>query len=231
MFKRIINAKIFSRFIIRNHVYSIKTTQKCLAFTFDDGPDPETTPHIIDLFKQFKGKATFYFQGNNAEQHPDNVLLAHQNGFGIGNHSYDHPKYTEVGILEMIRQIKKTNQILQKITGAKITTLRPPCNKITQVETLAIKLIFNQPIINCNIAPTDWSGCLNEDNLSDFLVSSAKPGAIICLHDSSSSTLAALKTALPILHSQGYSFLTMDEMKLVGTFSPLRNLKVQNITT
>lgn len=231
MFKRIAQARILSRFIIRNHIYSIKTSHKCLAFTFDDGPDPDTTPQIIDIFKQFKGKATFYFQGDNAEKYPETVNLAHMNGFSIGNHSYNHPRYTDVGILEMVRQIKKTNQILQKITGKKIATLRPPCNQITQIETLAVKLLFNQPIINCNIAPTDWGGQLDAAKLADFLIASAKPGAIICMHDASTSTLEALNKALPILHSQGYSFLSMDEMRQIGTFSPLRNLRVENISS
>ena len=57
--KRIVKERVFSRFILRNHVLSSQVNQKVVAFTFDDGPSPQTTHQLVDLFAEFQGKASF----------------------------------------------------------------------------------------------------------------------------------------------------------------------------
>lgn len=224
-----INAKrIISRFVLRNHVYSAKVNRKVVAFTFDDGPSQETTTRLVDLFAQYQGKASFFFQGNRAELHSDIVLYAHRAGCSIGNHSYDHSLYDQIGASEMLRQIRKTNQILTSITGESPRFLRPPQHRFTQWEAIQIWLKTHQLIIEANLTPMDWTG-LPPSDLADFLSANIQPGAIVCLHDASESTVQALQEALPRLKKMGYDFLSLAEMQKEGRFSPYRQIIVNNL--
>ncbi|MBR5895730.1 MAG: polysaccharide deacetylase family protein [Akkermansia sp.] len=222
--------QIFSRFIFRNHIYSVKTNRKAVAFTFDDGPSPLTTRKLVDLFAAHNGHATFFFQGNHAEEYSTEVIYAHEHGCDVANHSYDHPSYIKVGAAETMRQIRKANNILKKYIGKRPAFLRPPYNHISQLETFLIWCTTGQKIINCNIAPTDWCG-LDSDKLADFLISNMKPGAIICLHDASPSTVEALERVLPTLKQQGYDFLSLSSLFKVGTPSPLRFHTINHLSS
>lgn len=226
--KSLQSLQILSRFILRNHVFSIKTARKCIAFTFDDGPTGQITRDLVDLFEENDGKASFFFQGNHAEQYPDCVRYAAERHFTIANHSYNHPRYIDIPCNEVLKQIERTNKILMNITGVRPTMLRPPQNAISQWQALMIRLRCNQLIVNCNIAPSDWA-LSSAGDLADFLIHAAKPGAIVCIHDGYRNTLDALRKVLPVLRSEGYELLSMDEMLEVGSASPYRNIYVNNL--
>lgn len=226
--RRLQRMKILSRFVLRNHVYSIKTTRKCIAFTFDDGPSEQITRDLVDLFEENEGKATFFFQGDKAEQYGDCVRYAAEHHFTVANHSYNHPRYVDIPCAEVMQQIERTNKILKDITGARPTMLRPPQHAVSQWQALMIRIRCNQLIIGCNIAPTDWP-LSSPDDLAEFLIHAAQPGAIVCIHDGYPNTLNALRKALPALRSEGFELLSMDEMLEVGSASPYRNIHVSNL--
>lgn len=220
--------QLVSRFVLKNHVFSAQVSEKVVAFTFDDGPSPDTTRRLVDLFAKYQGRASFFFQGNHAEQYPDIVRYAHAAGCSVCNHSYDHPLYDQVGTREMLRQIRKTNDILENITGEKVDFLRPPGHRFTQWEAFVMWLTCRQLIVQANITPMDWTH-LPPDALASFLCRYMMPGAIVCLHDASVDTVTALEMALPSLQEQGYRFVSLAEMKQMSKFSPYRNIIVNNL--
>ena len=224
--KRIVKERVFSRFILRNHVLSSQVNQKVVAFTFDDGPSPLTTHQLVDLFAEFQGKASFFFQGNNAEEHPEIVRYAFCSGGDIANHSYNHPHYDKVGAREMVRQIARTNAILKNITGVQPAFLRPPGHRFTQWQAFVIWARFHQLIVEANLAPMDWKHP-DAESLSQFIVENVQPGTIVCLHDASPITVKALERVLPILSADGYKFLSLSELKAMGKFSPYRRMLVK----
>ncbi|MDO4221741.1 MAG: polysaccharide deacetylase family protein [Akkermansia sp.] len=226
--KRLQRMQILSRFVLRNHVFSIKTSHKCIAFTFDDGPSEQITRDLVDLFEENEGKATFFFQGDKAEQYGDCVRYAAEHHFTVANHSYNHPRYVDIPCAEVMQQIERTNKILKDITGARPTMLRPPQHAVSQWQALMIRIRCNQLIIGCNIAPTDWA-LSSPDDLAEFLIHAAQPGAIVCIHDGYPNTLNALRKALPALHSEGFELLSMDEMLEVGSVSPYRNININHL--
>jgi len=63
----------------------------CVALTFDDGPDPVDTPRLLDLLREKSVKATFFVVGRRAEQYPDIVRRAWEEGHLIANHTWSHP--------------------------------------------------------------------------------------------------------------------------------------------
>lgn len=225
---RLRHLQLLSRFILRNHVFSFETDRKCVAFTFDDAPNEKSTCALVDLFVSHNGKASFFCQGDKSEHYPEGVRYAAEHHFTIANHSYDHPRYTNLSSEEMLQQIERTNAILQNITKQRPTMLRPPYHAISQWQALRVRLRLNQTIIGCNLAPTDWSLSSSEE-LADFLTNSVVPGAIVCLHDGYETTLNALIKALPVLRNKGFEFLSLEEMLQTGSPSPYRYTNINNL--
>lgn len=224
--KRIVKERVFSRFILRNHVLSACVNSKVVAFTFDDGPSPQTTRQLVDLFAKYQGKASFFFQGNNAEAYPEIVRYAFLAECDVANHSYDHPHYDKVGTREMVRQIARANAILKDITGRQPEFLRPPGHRFTQWEAFVIWARFHQLIVEANLTPMDWQHP-DAESLGQFIAEKVQPGTIVCLHDASPVTVKALEKVLPILSSEGYKFVSLSELKTIGRFTPYRRLLVK----
>src|SRR5688572_27569417 len=92
--KIIDNARSFFLLIMPSSWMTIKGKKSnSIYLTFDDGPDPEVTPLLLDLLKKKNAKATFFLVGTKIEAHPELVSQIIANGHGIGNHSYDHNSF------------------------------------------------------------------------------------------------------------------------------------------
>ena len=74
----------------------VETDKKVVALTFDDGPDPQFTPPLLDVLKKHNARATFFVMGNKAEAHPQILKRMAAEGHEIGNHSYSHPDFNNL---------------------------------------------------------------------------------------------------------------------------------------
>src|SRR5699024_11741034 len=97
-----------------------------VALTFDDGPDPENTPKILDSLQAYNAKATFFNLANNAEQNPDIVQRITNEGHEIGNHSISHANLNAVKRQKAEQEIINSKHMIEDVTGEEITLLRPP---------------------------------------------------------------------------------------------------------
>ena len=70
--------------------------RKMIALTFDDGPDPTTTPQALAILKKYNAKATFFMVGKNVSANPDIAKQVRKEGHQIGNHTWDHPSITKI---------------------------------------------------------------------------------------------------------------------------------------
>ncbi len=129
-----------------------------VALTFDDGPDLEFTPKILDKLKQHNVKATFFLLGENAEKFPNVVKRIANEGHVIGNHTYSHPNLAKVNEDEYRNQIIKTEEILNRLAGYAPKFIRPPYGEILE------KSIKNGPqskifvIVQWSVDTVDWKG-------------------------------------------------------------------------
>src|SRR5690606_17260121 len=71
-------------------IWKIKTTEKVLYLTFDDGPDPDATSFVLDELKKYEAKATFFCIGKNVSLHFETYKRILTEGHAVGNHTYDH---------------------------------------------------------------------------------------------------------------------------------------------
>jgi peptidoglycan/xylan/chitin deacetylase (PgdA/CDA1 family) len=97
------------------------------ALTFDDGPSPQSTPRILDVLAEEKVAAAFFVVGRNAENAPEILQRIHRDGHLIGNHSFDH---SHLGMMHRQaywqRQIRDTDELIQRIVGVRPRYFRPP---------------------------------------------------------------------------------------------------------
>ncbi len=122
--------------IIRNEVYQTLPTPyvvqragavpKTIALTFDDGPDPEWTPKILDVLERERVPATFFVIGENALQHPQLLRRIVDGGSELGNHSYTHPNMATTSDRGIKLELNATQRLIQAYTGRSTTLFRAP---------------------------------------------------------------------------------------------------------
>ena len=98
-----------------------------LALTFDDGPDPELTPRVLDLLDAFEARATFFVIGKNAQKHPQLVAEIAHRGHALANHTWSHqPTFCVRGPIAVARELSRTQRLLFEILGHEPRYFRAP---------------------------------------------------------------------------------------------------------
>jgi peptidoglycan/xylan/chitin deacetylase (PgdA/CDA1 family) len=98
-----------------------------VALTFDDGPDPEVTPAVLELLERASARATFFCIGRRAEEHPDLVRAMRDRGHGVENHTYTHPNsFALRGPRAMSSQIRRAQDAIERSGGGSPALFRAP---------------------------------------------------------------------------------------------------------
>lgn len=178
-----------------------------IAFTFDDGPFTKVDQRILDVLDTYGGRATFFIVGSRVNDYKDTLKRIHDSGSEIGNHTYNHKNLENLAPEEVISQIEMTNDAVEAVTGFRPKLVRVPYGAFKgQVSGLV-----SYPMIQWNIDTEDWSS-KDKDAILSALLSQARDGSIILMHDLYPSTAEAFEAAIPQLAAQGYQFVTVSEM-------------------
>lgn len=182
-----------------------------VAITFDDGPDPEWTPRILDILKQRGVKAAFFIVGQEAERNPDLVRRIVAEGHEIGNHSFTHPNLAELPPSMIRLQLNATERLIESLTGRSTNLFRPPYNadshpsKLEELLPISIAQSLGYMTILENIDPKDWEKPSAEELLAR-VQAARDQGNIILLHDGGgdrSATIEALPAIIDYLRERG----------------------------
>lgn len=169
-----------------------------VALTFDDGPDAVYTPQVLDILKKKGVRATFYFTGRRIEAHPEVARRTVREGHEIGNHSYDHPDLTRLEPAEVEEQLRRTDEIIERVTGRRPLTFRPPYGKHSPaVVDAARKLGYR--IVLWDVDSLDWESLI-KDQIVENVVPKVQPGAIVLFHSAAGGPgedLSGMVQALP----------------------------------
>ena len=199
-----------------------------VAITFDDGPDPQWTPKILDILQQKGAVATFFVIGESANLETGILKREFQLGNEVGNHTFTHPDFETTSKEEIQLQLNVTELLLESSLGVKTTLFRPPYGIDQQPETASE--IQNLPIpqdmgyitIGSRIDPHDWGELNGGPPPSPAVIAQrvlgqvkAGPGNIILLHDGGgdrSRTVAALPGIIDGLRAAGYEIVPVSEL-------------------
>lgn len=187
--------------------YFDKKHQKVVALTFDDGPNPATTPQALETLAKYGVKATFFVLGKNVSGNEDLVKRIKSEGHVVGNHSWSHPILSQLSLDEAKKQITDTEEILTKVLGTSSKLMRPPYGAITDDIRNSLDLSF----IMWDVDSLDWKS-KNEAAILTEIQHQVANGSIVLMHDIHSPTVNALPRVIEYLKNQGYTFVTIPEM-------------------
>jgi len=197
-----------------------------VALTFDDGPDPEWTPQILDILKAKHVHATFFVIGANAEANPDLVQRIVDEGHEVGNHTYTHPNLADTPTTAVALELNATQRLFQALTGRSLVLFRPPYlgdaepDDTSEIVPMEIAQGLGYLTVGEVDDPVDWS-LPGVDKIVERAVRQIehpKPDALgdtILLHDAGgdrSQTVAALPILIDKLRAGGYQFVPVSDL-------------------
>jgi peptidoglycan/xylan/chitin deacetylase (PgdA/CDA1 family) len=182
-----------------------------IAITFDDGPNAELTPKLLDMLKERGIKATFFVVGRNVEEYPGIVARMATEGHEVANHSWSHPALTKLGVESFRKQIENTNEAIAKATGKRPVLMRPPYGATSVSLNKRLNDQFGLKVILWSVDPLDWK-YRNSNRVYNAIIQNTRPGSIILAHDIHATTVAAMPATLDALLAKGYKFATVSEL-------------------
>ena len=196
----------------------INTDQKIMALTINVDWGEEYIPGILDALDQGKAKATFFVTGRWASKHPELLNEIAARGHEIENHGYSHPHPDRLSVGANQEEIKKTETIIQKITGRKTHFYAPPYGEKGASGLQAAELLGYRTIL-WTLDTVDWRPESTPELITQRIVNPAvrfgikpnKNGAIILMHPRA-NTVKALPGILSQLNREGFTFPTLDAL-------------------
>ncbi|MCE9649401.1 MAG: glycosyltransferase [Parvibaculum sp.] len=199
---------------------------KKIALTFDDGPDPEWTPQILDILKEKKVPATFFVIGSNAESNPGLVQRLLADGHEVGSHTFTHPNLSVTPEEAVRLELNATQRLFEALTGRSLRLFRPPylgdAEPTDYDEIVPVKIAQDMGYITVgeHVDPLDWALPGTDAIVKRTLdqVNGATPDVprnIVLLHDAGgdrSQTVAALPVLIDRLRAEGYQFVPVSAL-------------------
>ncbi|MFK9090188.1 polysaccharide deacetylase family protein [Bacillus salipaludis] len=168
-----------------------RTNTDAIALTFDDGPNPEYTPQLLDLLKKYDVKATFFVVGSKVKSYPAIIKRMSREGHTIGIHHFEHISSWILSPFRLKKQLLMTEQAIRECTGEKVSFYRPPWGSFNLFSLLVSKR-YNMVLWSHIFG--DWKAAKGINGLLEELLTATEPGSILLLHDCG-ETLGADKEA------------------------------------
>ena len=178
-----------------------------VALTFDDGPRSSTTGPLLDGLALREVPATFFLVGNRIPGNEELVRRMAAEGHQIGIHTYDHVKLKGLSRQDFDLQVGKTRALITDLAGEGNYWLRPPYGLLDKTA----ERWCGGPVILWSVDPEDWND-KNTDRIVNHIVSCARDGDVILLHDIYPTSVEAALRVVDALHQKGFLFVTVEEL-------------------
>jgi cellulose synthase/poly-beta-1,6-N-acetylglucosamine synthase-like glycosyltransferase/peptidoglycan/xylan/chitin deacetylase (PgdA/CDA1 family)/spore germination protein YaaH len=202
-----------------------------VALSFDDGPDPQWTPKILDILKRKGATGTFLMIGEEAQQNIGLMRRVLREGNEIGNHTYTHPSISEISLNRLDLEVKLTERLFASKLGVQPLYFRPPYDIDEEPDTddQAAPVVHVQNdgfiIVGNKIDTSDWDEHIRKtsqeiaqsvlDQLTKMKTRPQFQGSIILMHDGGGNraiTVAALPVLIDALRAHGYTIVPVSEL-------------------
>ena len=174
----------------RRVLWRVPTTGKEVFLTFDDGPEPEVTPYVLDTLAEHRAKATFFCLGGKVEQHPELHHRLRAEGHATGHHTWDHPNGWRTPVRAYYRNVLRG---AERVGGP---LFRPPYGRLGIRRAHTLEKRFQ--VVMWDVLAGDFRKGNTGEVCARHVLRQTKPGSIIVLHDNRKSA-ACLREALPLI--------------------------------
>jgi cellulose synthase/poly-beta-1,6-N-acetylglucosamine synthase-like glycosyltransferase/peptidoglycan/xylan/chitin deacetylase (PgdA/CDA1 family)/spore germination protein YaaH len=206
-------------------IEQIGAAKNKIALSFDDGPDPQWTPKILDVLKEKNVSGTFFVIGDEANRYPGILKREYAEGHVIGNHTFTHPRFDEISHTQIKWELNLTQRLFESTLGIKSVLFRPPYGidhqpeYAEEVAQLPLPQEMGYLIVGQQIDPNDWrqrdGKQIPAQEIVDNVLRQASKGNIVLFHDGGgdrSQTVAALPQAIDKLRENGYQIIAVPEL-------------------
>lgn len=192
-----------------------------VALTFDDGPDPQRTPAVLDLLARQGVRATFFVVGARAEAHPELVRRMVAEGHVVGNHSYTHSwRFPLRSLGRTVEELRRTGEVLHRITGRQPRLFRPPFGVTNPTIARAVRRLGLDPV-GWSIRSLDTMG-QSPERVAARILRRLHPGAVILLHDRCAGSERLVGLLVEGLRSRGLEPVTLPELFDIEAYEKTR---------
>ncbi len=194
-----------------------------IALTFDDGPDPEWTPKVLDVLKRENAQATFFLIGIQGDKFSGLVKRIYSEGHTIGNHTFTHPDVSNISSTQMKVELNLTERLFASLVGVRVTLMRPPYaideepDTDDEVKPLEFAQDKGYITVGNRIDPNDWTDKPRHtaEQIASYVLAHLPPcgvnnlrcGNIVLLHDGGGNraeTVRALPMIIDGIRARGY---------------------------
>ena len=216
-------SRLGERLVVRlfGTVTHVMTSERVAALTFDDGPDPDSTPRLLEVLEKYRAKATFFMVGEAARRNQELVAEVARAGHTIANHSLSHRPFTSLGRSQRFHEVRECQRALAP-HGRRF--FRPPRGYQDLASRIDLMLL-GYKVVAWSVSSRDWLE-FDQEQIAGQLLSRVRPGSIILLHDAIYDAgggaggkrhvmLGALEKFLEKIGTQ-FRFVTLPELFRIG---------------
>jgi peptidoglycan/xylan/chitin deacetylase (PgdA/CDA1 family) len=201
--------KLFGPFICRG-----SNARRAVALTFDDGPDPRSTPRLLELLREANIKAAFFCIGKRVEANPELAAQIAREGHLLENHTYSHSNFTNFFSVARLRaELGRTQEIIAKTSGCSPAYFRPPVG-LSNPRIFRAAHSLKMQVVGWTIRSLD-TVIADPKKILARVMRGLCPGAIILLHDGNipaEKIEITVKSLLDTLSHAGYEIVRLDEL-------------------
>ncbi|GAA3879011.1 polysaccharide deacetylase family protein [Streptomyces sedi] len=193
---------------------------KCIALTFDSAPS-EHTPELLEILREEEVPVTFFLLGkNHIDTYPELVTRMVDEGHELANHTWTHPRLTEIDRDEVREELERTQEAIAELTGVTPTLMRPPQGRTDDtVGEVSEELGLAQ--ILWSVTAKDYE-TTDSDLIESRVMEDADRDGIILLHDLYDGTVPAVPGIIEKLKAEDYTFVTVSQLLAPGQAEPGR---------
>lgn len=176
--------------LYRDLLWHLPRQGKAVYLTFDDGPEPQVTPWVLDQLKAHGMHGTFFCVGRNAAAHTALMGRIGAEGHALGNHTWDHVRGWGCTDRQFLRSVLRCDQVLRA------PLFRPPYGRITHSQVASLRARFT--LVMWDVLSADFDQHLSGEQCAANVLDHIQPGSIVVFHDSLKAE-ERLRVALPLV--------------------------------
>jgi peptidoglycan-N-acetylglucosamine deacetylase len=196
------------KWLFPEYIWEIKTIEKKIFLTFDDGPVPEVTDFVLEQLAKYNAKATFFCVGDNILKNKEIFKHLLKAGHSIGNHTHTHLKGWSTANEEYIQDFRRCSAAIAQVGDGQITKwFRPPYGRIKRAQAQSI--IQTHQVMMWSVLTRDYDVSYDAEKCLTKAIQATQSGSIVLFHDSAKAKknlYYVLPRYLQYWSQRGFSF-------------------------